>query len=106
MLADNNNFWTAWILPLAAILFAVEFTEFYPDYATAKFAPDDAEGPSPAPSVARLFDGLPPFILVTGIAGWVSDALPDAFAVTLIIVGVVVSALLRKLFPAPAVSKP
>src|SRR5689334_22027741 len=33
---DANNFWTGWILQLAAIFFAVSFTEFYPDHATAK----------------------------------------------------------------------
>lgn len=34
ILKDNNNFWTAWVLQLAAIFFAINFTEYYPDRAS------------------------------------------------------------------------
>jgi hypothetical protein len=88
VLRDNDNFWTAWILPLGAIIFAVAFTEFYPDYATGE-----------STSWARVVDWLPPFIMVTGIVGWVSDVLPDAVAIGLIVVGVVGSAAIRRFFP-------
>jgi hypothetical protein len=88
VLADNDNFWTSWILPIGAVIFAVSFTEFYPDRATGE-----------AVSWARAFDWLPPFVVVVGIAGWVSDALPDVPAISLIVVGVVASALLRRFFP-------
>jgi hypothetical protein len=88
VLRDNDNFWTAWIVPLAAVIFAGAFTEFYPDYASGE-----------STSVARIFDWLPPFVMVTGIVGWVSDAVPDAVAITLIAVGVVGSAAMRRLFP-------
>ena len=91
VLRDNDNFWTAWILPIGAIIFAVSFTEFYPDYATGE-----------STSLARMFDWLPPFVMVTGIIGWVSDAVPDALAITLIAVGVIGSAAMRKFFPSPA----
>jgi hypothetical protein len=93
VLRDNDNFWTAWVLPIGAIVFAVSFTEFYPDYATGD-----------ATSIAGAFDWFPPFVMVTGIVGWVSDALPDALAIALIAVGVVGSALIRKLFPQTAKS--
>ena len=89
ILRDNDNFWTAWILPIGAIIFAVSFTEFYPDYATGETT-----------SIAGAFDWLPPFVTVTGIVGWVSDALPDAVAIALIVVGALCSALMRKLVPA------
>ena len=93
VLRDNDNFWTAWILPLAATIFAVSFTEFYPDYATrARMRPS---------LDARIFDWLPPFIMVTGIVGWVSDAVPDAVGIALIAVGVVGSAAMRKVLPRP-----
>jgi hypothetical protein len=88
VLRDNDNFWTAWIVPLAAVIFAGSFTEFYPDYASGE-----------STSVARIFDWLPPFVMVTGIVGWVSDAVPDAVAITLIAMGVVGSAAMRRLFP-------
>jgi hypothetical protein len=89
VLRDNDNFWTAWILPLAAIMFAVAFTEFYPDYATGE-----------STSWIRMFEWLPPFIMVTGIVGWVSDAVPDAVGIGLIVVGVLGSAAMRRLLPA------
>lgn len=92
----NQEFWTAWILPIGAILFAVEFTEFYPDYATAAFAQSMGEPTDPPESPLQLLDWLPPFILVTGIAGWVSDALPDAVGIGLIAIGIAGSALLRR----------
>ena len=91
VLRDNDNFWTAWILPIGAIIFAVSFTEFYPDYATGEET-----------SIAGVFDWLPPFVTVTGIVGWVSDALPDAVAITLIVVGALGSWLIRKLAPKKA----
>jgi hypothetical protein len=95
ILKDNDNFWTAWILPLAAIIFAGSFTEFYPDRATGE-----------SKSWARIFDWLPPFVLVTGIVGWVSDAVPDAVGIGLIVVGVIGSAAMRRLLPAPETTEP
>jgi hypothetical protein len=91
VLRDNDNFWTAWIVPLAAIIFAGSFTEFYPDRATGE-----------SKSWARIVDWMPPFVLVTGIVGWVSDAVPDALAIGLIVVGIAGSAAMRKLFPSEA----
>jgi hypothetical protein len=96
VLHDGGAFWTAWILPLAGTLFAVEFTEFYPDYASAKFAQAAGEATDPPASLVRLIDWLPPFVLVTGIVGWVSDAVPDAMGIALIAVGAAGSVALRK----------
>jgi hypothetical protein len=93
---SDQDFWTAWILPIAAILFAIEFTEFYPDYAGARFAQATGEPTDPPESPVRLLDWLPPFIVVTGIAGWVCDALPDAIGIGLIIAGIAGSALSRR----------
>jgi hypothetical protein len=53
-----------------------------------------------ATSYARIFDWMPPFIMVTGIVGWVSDAVPDAVGIALIVVGAVGSAVMRKVSPA------
>lgn len=88
VLRDNDNFWTAWIVPLAAVICAASFTEFYPDIATGE-----------STSWARILDWLPPFVLVTGIVGWVSDAVPDGVAIGLIVVGIAGSAAMKKLFP-------
>lgn len=91
VLRDNDNFWTAWIVPLAALIFAGAFTKVYPDYATGE-----------PTSLARIFDWLPPFVMITGIIGWISDAVPDAIAIALIAVGVVGWGAMRKFFPSPA----
>jgi hypothetical protein len=96
VLHDGDGFWTAWILPLAGTLFAVQFTEFYPDYASARFARDAGEAGDPPASLVRLIDWLPPFILVTGIVGWVSDAVPDAVGIGLIVAGALGALGLRK----------
>ena len=96
ILKDPNNFWTGWVLQLGALFFAIAYTEFYPDYASAKFARSAGEGGDPPASLVRLVEWLPPFILVTGIVGWVSDALPDALGVALIAVGALGAVGLRK----------
>lgn len=94
VLRDGDNFWTAWIVPLGAIIFAVSFTDFYPEYATAE----------PAPSWIGAVDCLPPFVMVTGIAGLVSDSVATAVGVGCIVAGGVGTAILRKLDPSPATS--
>jgi hypothetical protein len=96
VLSGGNDFWTGWILPLAAMLFAVEFTEFYPDYAGAKFSQSIGEAADPPESLTRLVDWVSPFILVTGIVGWVSDEIPYPLGIGLIVVGMVGSAVMRK----------
>lgn len=89
VLRDNDDFWFSWIVPLAAIIFAGAFTDYYPDRAT---------GESTA-SWARVFDWLPPFVMITGIVGWVSDSTSDTLGIALIVVGAVGSAVMRKAFP-------
>ncbi len=96
-LLSGSDFWTGWILPLGGILFAIQFTEFYPDYAGAKFARSIGESAERPQSLVALVDWLPPFILVTGIVGWVSDAVPAAVGVGLITVGAVGTVLLRNM---------
>ncbi|MBX9920083.1 hypothetical protein [Mycolicibacterium frederiksbergense] len=94
VLHDADNFWTAWIVPIGAIIFAVSFTEFYPDYATAKFAPEAGEA---VPSALGAVDWVPVFVLVTGISGLVSESLSTAVGAVLIVIGGVGSAVLRRL---------
>lgn len=98
VLHDANNFWTGWVLQLAGIFFAISFTGFYPDFAGARDAARRGE-PEPAPSLVKLFDWLPMFILIAGIFGWVTDALPDALGIGMIAVGIVGSAVVKKLSP-------
>lgn len=96
ILQDPENFWTGWILQLAAIFFAVAFTEFYPDYASAMFALDNGEE-TDVPSAMRLVDWLPTFVVVAGVVGLVTGSVDVAVAVGMIVGGGVVSGLLGKL---------
>lgn len=89
VLRDPDNFWTAWVLQLAAIFFAINFTEYYPDRAS---------GDRP-PSLLALLEWVPMFVLIAGIFGLVTDALPDAAGVGMIVVGIVGNAMVSKLSP-------
>ncbi|VBA59593.1 hypothetical protein [Mycobacterium attenuatum] len=96
---DPSNFWTGWILQLAAIFFAVAVTEFYPDYASARL--DLANGePVRLPSTVGLIEWLPTFVVVTGIAGLVTGSVDFAVGIALIVTGSVASGLVVKLFAA------
>jgi hypothetical protein len=98
VLHDAGNFWTGWILQLAAILIAVSFSEFYPDYASAKF--DLANGePAQPPSLIRAVEWLPTFVIVTGIAGLVTGSVDFVLGVALIVGGSVASGILAKVAP-------
>lgn len=98
VLHDADNFWTGWVLQLAGIFFAISFTEFYPDYAGAKDAARRGES-EPMPSPVKLFDWLPMFVMIAGIFGWVTDALPDAVGIGMIAVGIVGNVAVNKLSP-------
>jgi hypothetical protein len=95
VLHDSGNFWTGWILQLAAIFFAVSFSEFYPDYASAKF--DLANGePARLPSLVGFVEWLPTFVIVTGIAGLITGSVAFGLGIALIVAGSVTSGILAK----------
>jgi len=98
VLRDGDNFWTGWIVQLAVTLVAVAITEFYPDYARAKFLAASGESAEPAPSFGKLLDWLPGFVIGIGIAGWVSDSFSAGVGIALIVVGIVSGGVMRKLF--------
>lgn len=96
ILHDPENFWTGWILQLAAIFFAVAFTEFYPDYASAMFALDQGEE-AQVPSILQVVEWLPTFGIVTGVVGLVTGSIDFVVALGLIVGCSVVSGILAKL---------
>jgi hypothetical protein len=93
VLHDSNDMWTAWIVPLAATFAAAAFTEVYPKHVVAR-----ETGAAP-PSIAMGFDWLPGFVVVIGIVGWVAEAFPASVAIGVIAVGVLGSALTRRVLP-------
>ena len=96
VLDQPDNFWTGWIIQIGAMLFAFSFTEWYPDVARAQAPRAPGEPPEIAPPLSKLFDFLPPFITVVGIAMLVTDNDPVWLAIALIVVGVVVGVALRR----------
>ena len=100
VLDDSGNFWTGWIIQLAGTIFALSFTEFYPDYATDREAQKRGEDVSPK-SLARLWDWVPIFVIVTGIAGLITDSLSTTVGLIIIAVGVVLKLAMARLLPAP-----
>lgn len=95
VLHDPGNFWTGWILQLAAIFAAVSFTEFYADYATAKF--ELANGwQAEVPSLMKIVEWLPEFVVISGIAGLITDALDFPVGVGLIVAGSVAASAMAK----------
>jgi len=99
VLRDGDNFWTGWIVQLAVTLAAVAVTEFYPDYARAKFLAATGESSDRPPSFGKLAEWLPGFVIGIGIAGWVSDSFSAGVGIALIVVGMLAGAVMRKLFP-------
>jgi hypothetical protein len=82
---NSNNLWTGWIIQVGAIIVAIQFTQWYPDYGSAK-----AQG-EPAPPVAKLLIPLAGYIVPVGILALVFDAAPTWVGVGLIILGSVLT---------------
>ncbi|WP_319435889.1 hypothetical protein [Mycobacterium sp. RTGN5] len=99
VLRDGDNFWTGWIVQLAVTLAAVAITEFYPDYARAKFLAATGQSSDSPPPLGKLLEWLPGFVIGVGIAGWVSDSFSAGVGIALIAVGIVAGAVMQKLFP-------
>jgi hypothetical protein len=96
VLKQPDNFWTAWIIPIAAMLFAFSFSEWYPDVASADAHRVPGESREVAPPLSKLFDFLPPFVTTVGIAMLVTDTEPAWLAIALVVVGAIGSAALRR----------
>jgi hypothetical protein len=96
---DTDNFWTGWVLQLAALLFAVAFNDFYPEYARAR-----THGHAHVPSWVRVVEWVPPFLLGTAVAGWALDAVAVSGCVALSVGGAVCGVLMRR--PAPPRAAP
>lgn len=101
-LHDSGNFWTAWILQLGVTFLATAFTEVYPDYVGAKLDMESGQSTGPLPSLLPAVDWIPTYVLVTAVIGWIIEAVPDWLAITLIVVGIAGSAVMRRIAPVTA----
>lgn len=98
VLNNSGNFWTGWIIQLAGTIFALSFTEFYPDYARDRAAQKRGEAVSPQ-SIARLWDWVPIFVIVTGVAGLITDSTNEITGIVLIVVGIVIKVAMGRVWP-------
>ncbi|GAC70109.1 hypothetical protein GS4_32_00530 [Gordonia soli NBRC 108243] len=100
VLDDAGNFWTGWIIQIGATVFAVSFTEFYPDYGPNKALAKMGVETDPPVSLVRLFDWIPAFVLIVGIMGLVTDSVSSTVGWVLVAVGAVAIGVMHRLFPA------
>lgn len=98
VLDDSNNFWTGWIIQIGGTVFAIAFTEFYPDFATYRAAVREGWDTDEKPqSMLHLFDWVPIFVLAIGIAGLLTDELSTVTGIVVIVVGAVSIGAFRQL---------
>jgi len=83
LLHDSGNYWTGWVLQYLAVIFAFVFTDFYPDYATARVRHE------PTRSLTELIDWLPVFVLISGAAGLILGGISSTLAWVMVVVGAV-----------------
>ncbi len=99
VLDNSNNFWTGWVLQIAALVFAIAFTAYWPEHASAK-----AQGEADV-SPRVLVEWIPVYILVTGVAGLITDATTTLVGFVLIVVGVIGIAVLKQMSPAESTNQ-
>ncbi len=76
------------------------FTDVYPDHVGAKLDREAGESTEPMPSLLPIVEWIPMYVLIVGIIGWPIDEVPDWLAVTMIVVGAIGSAVVRRFAPA------
>lgn len=94
VLDNSNNFWTGWVLQIAALVFAIAFTEYWPDHASAK-----AQG-EPDVSPLGLVAWIPVYVLITGVAGLITDSTSTVLGIALIVIGGLGITALKQMSPA------
>ncbi|WCO66221.1 hypothetical protein PO878_17095 [Iamia majanohamensis] len=83
LVLDNfNNLWTGWVIQTAAIVFAIQFTVWYPDHATG----DDTRSVT-----AGLLAPLAGWLVPVGVLVFVFDAAPWWVGVGFIVGGAALS---------------
>lgn len=93
VLSDSDNMWTAWVLPTAAIVCALQFTQWYSDVARARGA--DTTPPQPVPGWLDLLAPLTTWLVPIGIVTLVLDGAPTWVGIAFIVAGVASNIVLR-----------
>ncbi|MEU5209176.1 hypothetical protein [Streptomyces sp. NPDC020742] len=99
VLHNSNNVWTGWIIQIAAIIVALQFTRWYPDVVRARSRRERGVPGPPEPPLSALLIPLAGYLTPVGIAVLAFDAGPLWLGVALIVVGVL---LVRSLSRTPS----
>ncbi|MER7286631.1 MULTISPECIES: hypothetical protein [Streptomyces] len=104
VLHNSNNLWTGWVIQIAAIIVALQFTRWYPDVVRARALRErDLPGP-PEPPLSALLVPLAGYLTPVGILVLAFNAGPTWLGIGLIVVGVLlVKSLSRAPSPEPGV---
>jgi hypothetical protein len=95
-LNQPDNVWTNWIIQIALIVFAIRFTEWYPDVASAHASAASEQPPVAGPdSIASLFLPLAGYLVPIGIVILACDAAPSWCGIALIVCGVLLTRILH-----------
>jgi hypothetical protein len=87
VLEDSENLWTAWIVPTAAMLCAVQFTLWYPRVMRAQADAEAGRPGEPAPPATEMLAGMAAYLPLAGTVVLVFDAGPWWVGVGLIVAG-------------------
>lgn len=102
VLHNSSNVWTNWLIQIAAILVAAEFTVWYPKVARAKAPRPDGQPAEPAPPFTEFLNPVLRLVAVVGIVALSLSIAPMWFSVALIVVGLVGSFAIHQVAPEPA----
>lgn len=89
VLHNSHNLWTGWIIQIAAIIAALQFTQWYPDVARARSLRERGLSGPPEPPLSSLLIPLAGYLTPVGIVVLVSGAGPVWLGVALIVLGIV-----------------
>lgn len=106
VLHNSNNPWTGWIIQIAAIIAALQFTQWYPDVVRARSLREQNLPGPPEPPLSSLLIPLAGYLTPVGIVVLVSGAGPVWLGVALIVLGIVlVKSLSREKEAEPEMSR-
>ncbi|MGW1790193.1 hypothetical protein ACWCO0_04850 [Streptomyces tubercidicus] len=88
VLHNSNNLWTGWIIQIAAIIAALQFTQWYPDVVRARSLRERHLPGPPEPPVSSLLIPLAGYLTPVGIVILAFGAGPVWLGVALIVLGV------------------
>ena len=95
-LDQPDNMWTNWVVQIGALIFALRFTEWYPQMAHARDEIEHGERVEPAPTVRELALPLTGYLVPVGILVLSLETAPWWVGAALIVFGVLATRLLAE----------